>query len=43
MRPRPKPVVKELRPGLYELWFGQWVLLAGTDRERLEELAALMA
>lgn len=41
---RPVPIVKEDpgHPGLYELWFGKWLLTGGTDRERLEDLAAKM-
>lgn len=39
---RPIARVVEARPGLYELWFGRWVLLAGTNREHLEELARSM-
>lgn len=45
MKKRPKAVVREDPdfPGLlYQLWFGKWMLTAGTSRNHLEELAALM-
>lgn len=41
MGKRPKAVVKEHK-GIYELWFGKWVLMAGTNREKMESLARLM-
>jgi hypothetical protein len=41
MGKRPKAVVKEYK-GIYELWFGKWVLMGGTSREPLEKLARLM-
>jgi len=43
MMRRPKAVVKEGFKGLiWELWFGKWVLMAGTNREEMERLARLM-
>lgn len=42
MKRRPVPYVVETRPGFYELWFGKWVLLGGTNFERLDDLRRLM-
>lgn len=38
MGKRPKAIVKEYK-GIYEIWFGKWVLTAGTNREKMEALA----
>ena len=39
---RPRAYVEENADGIFELWFGEWVLLGSDSQEFVENLAEAM-